>query len=494
MRRLLMIVALLVATVSVTMDAEQLWWWQRKRVNTATGGGTPPVDPPAAGLVDITPGTGDLEYLGLFRIPQSYDNGDPLCGSAWADGNSGRALEYNEANDSLLVTTNNDCVGEITIPSSFRIVSNLADVVNAPAALNIKHPRDITGGLAGLYRSGTAPTTTFNCFTARLGGVLLYESRLLFSITSTYGCGQLPDDQVHMDFTHWAHSTNIYTPGISSGSYVKWPAANNNYSRWVNEYMGHIPTEFQSALGGDMFSGKAGSSDSVVAEQSDGPSFVVWDGTNVGVDPTIDDGVLLMGFRTLYNGAWGYYHDANGIWSSQGEIRGMVFIPGSYTILMVGRNGLATPGFTNGVYGGPLYPGGYCYGIPQSTDPANHNVTTGPTYCYNPQAPTVAPSQHAWPIRSQMWAVDVRDLIHVKNGDINPATGLTWNPGDITPYQYPAITVPNFSDSVEGLNGSPGWGGITIRRSDKTIFVAQKSVDSFAWANAPVIHVWRSHY
>ncbi len=142
-------------------------------------------------------------------------------------------------------------------------------------------------------------------------------------------------------------------------------------------YIGSVPPEWQSLVGGDCFMG--GGPQSINSNTSCGPVFVAFNGANVSSGSGTLASTTLLG----YNGGAG----AAGTWIfyETNPVNGGAIIPGTRTMLYFGSEGE-----TNSQYGQP---------------PNVHGdqCLTGSGF-------------HAYRYRQCFWAYDMRDLIDVKNG------------------------------------------------------------------------------
>ena len=175
--------------------------------------------------------------------------------------------------------------------------------------------------------------------------------------------------------------------------------ANLAYAAFGNGYMGHIPSEWQSLLGGPCFTGN--SSMSIISKCSSGPTFYAFDPDDIGVTAPIPS-TPLMWFN-LTDPILDLDTDAANDWWIRADTvnNGMAFPSGTRSVLFISRHG----------YGDRTY----------KTD----------SRC------GAGGGEGAWPYRRQVTAFDANDLLAVKNGEINPH--------DVEPYVWWTLPGPEAS-------------------------------------------------
>ena len=288
----------------------------------------------------------DMTYVGSFLIPRV---GSGTEADSFDYGGMGFAVSADGLNLYVGGHLYNDSLGIVTIPAP---IAGTATLVQAPTAV-----------------PGTMGTECGS--SEELGAALVYNSRLVVTrrcyydndgTGMTHSVGDLDID----NFDDFTRMDNINTAGF------------------VNGYMGYIPSEWQSLLGGPAFSGN--SSMSIINKCGNGPSFFVFDPDDVGVESPIPS-IPLMYFTTTYP-IVADPDAANDIWiRADIEIAGMFFPSGTRSVLFVSRHGT----------------GDRCYG-PGCTDPCWPGVQ----------------GEHAYPYRRQVTAFDANDLLAVKNGEMEP--------------------------------------------------------------------------
>jgi hypothetical protein len=180
-----------------------------------------------------------------------------------------------------------------------------------------------------------------------------------------------------------------------------------------------------------------------------------------GVTPCLDAAVC----KPIVDG----WSGNSSLFNGTTEIRGVVFPPGTRSVLFFGRQG----GFGQS----PGLPGGgdFCYG-PGTSDPS----LTGQldpkdplfidVFCYDPEDSNKG--VHGYPYQYYVWAYDANDLAMVAAGKADP-----WS---VRPYAVWPLALPF------PTNGSTHIGGAAYDPATGRIFVSQTYGDN----TVPVIHVF----
>jgi len=333
----------------------------------------------------------DIEYLGSFKLPRpgsgeaanSFDYG----GMALAIGADGQSLYVGGH-------TYNESLGRVAIPETLGGTARL-----------IQQPVNVPGSVG----SGEQK---------RLAGALVYNGRLIVQKRIAY-------DNDGGGTTHAAGNLDIN--GFSSFTRL----ANINSAQFASGYMGLIPPEWQSLLGGPAFTGN--SAMSIISLCSNGPSFYVFNPDDVGVKSPIPS-IPLMYYphsNPLRDG-----DTANELFSRADQYNaGIVFPYGTRSVLFWSRHG----------YGPHTY---------KQDDGCGGSDGEG-----------------AKPYRRQITAFDANDLLAVKKGQKEP-----W---EIEPYAW--WVVPGPSDSC----GKFAYSGLAYDPIKRRVYAA------FDYGSNPVIHVWQ---
>lgn len=226
-------------------------------------------------------------------------------------------------------------------------------------------------------------------------------------------------------------------------------------------WMGPIPGPWQPLLGGPAFTGQGAIA--ITSRSSYGPAFSVFDPAALGTaDPV--PATMLIGYpdahRTL--GEWG---PSGGAWrgpkitpyySGADSLAGMFWVPGTRSVVSIGRHGTGLPEML----------GDNCYG-PGTNDPAKIGTldAAGNHFCFDPSNGNKGP--HSYRYQDQAMAFDALDLLEVKAGtkkpwDVKPHA--VWKFGAGTPLDKPGINITGmaFDPSTNRLYLSTGWTTVEV--------------------------------
>ena len=331
----------------------------------------------------------DITYLGSFNVPRP-GTGDSSNSFDWG----GMGLAVSEDGNSIYVGGHvyNQTLGRVSIPN----VGGTASLIQAP--------RSVPGSVGS--------------DTTELSGALVYNGRLIVQ-------KRIPYDNSGSGPTHAAGNLNI--SGFSSFRRM----SNLPYAQFGNGYMGIIPPEWRSLLGGPAFAGN--SVMSINSKCSNGPSFFVFNPDNVGSGSI--SSIPLMYFD-YPNHMLGNPGSANDLFSRSDQYNaGMVFPSGTRSVLFWSRHG----------YGRPTY---------KQDDGCGG-----------------AQGEGARPYRRQITAFDANDLLAVRNGQKQP-----W---EVRPYAW--WTVPGPSDSCSKFS----YSGLAYDPISRRVFA------TLYYKESPRIHVWQ---
>ena len=324
----------------------------------------------------------DLLYLGAFRLPDQFVNGDGFT-------IGGRPVAYNPARNSLFIGSRNGRLAEVNIPAPV----NSGDVNALPFASFLQGFYDPTeGNLWQVAADG-----------ASIDGILVHGDRLYGSASIYY------DANNTQRVSHYSRSTDLSAPSFAGMA----PVWQSDMTGFVSGFMANVPAEWQQKLGGPAVTGQCCLP--IVWRTSWGPSAFAWNPQQLTGGNLVPATPLLY-----YPGA----HPTLGHWDGSGatyggttQINGVAIIAGTRTALYFGRNGV----------------GPFCYG--NGTSDKGLVGTIGPdneAYCYDPSS--TAKGQHAYPYQYQIWAYDLNDLAAVKAG--------TKQPWDVVPYGVWPFALP----------------------------------------------------
>jgi hypothetical protein len=348
----------------------------------------------------------DIAYLGAFALP-SWANG-ATYGTSYFEYGGHAVTPYHDpvtGKRTLFMEGHAQHPGniaEVEIPASFvkstnwsalPIANVLQPFVSVPSNPD---PASCVGNPAFVY------------------GMLGYGGRLLIGAACSYGGAQTT--------SHGVRSLNLSTAGFQGFYAFTGTVAP---PRALGGQMTTIPSEWQTAFGGPVFTGTC--CISVIGSTSAGPSLTVFDPARIGVTTPLPGKTVL--FYPLSNPVCGAEHceaTQNNTYNLTTVYGGVAFPPGSSSILFVTAHGT----------------GPYCYG--SASDCGN-----------DPYLPDVK-GPHAQPYRYQILAYDANDLVAVKNG-----MKQTWEP---TPYATIVLNGMPFSndDKIKGAGYDPETGRLYI--------------------------------
>ncbi len=328
---------------------------------------------------------GNLVYLGKFTLPSTDGTGRGTAEGSLLYG--GPALGMGPDGKSLYFGCHDwgSRLARVTIPA----IGGKATVVEpcAPVA-----------NLAGINPGD--PNSK------KLGGSFWWNGRLTVSAYSYY------DGNGTAVASHFVGG-NVAT---QLGPYRVGAAIKPGF---VGGYMGVIPQEWRTLLGGPALTGQC--CIAVIARSSFGPSVSVFNPDDVG-KASAAPATTLLGYPET-NQTFGPWNVPNPYFTGVTRLGGMAFPPGTRSVLFIGRHGTT-----------------FCYGTGTGTQ-SLHGKSDGQgnVYCYDPV--DYSKGSHGYPYKHQIWAYDAADLLAVKQGAKQP-----W---DVLPY-----AVWNLSDMDNGSGGA----------------------------------------
>jgi hypothetical protein len=358
-----------------------------------------------------------MAYLGSFRLP-----------SPQGDQNSfnygGTAMAF-DAKDQALWLVGHDWyqrAAEVTIPPLVRATT----IESLPRATLRRPFADILAGKLNSIGSGTD----------KIGGILPMADGL---IVSAY---------IYYDASHAQKRSHFRVTGSSVTGPVQ---VGDAPAGFVSGYMTPIPLEWQNALGGTALTGQC--CIPIISRTSVGPAASVFNTADVGSRNPVP-ATEVLGYP-LDHATLGGYDTPNGLANGATKMAGVVFPPGTSSVLFIGRQ-----------------PGGFCYGEgtgDRGRDRRPVPGENGVVYCYDPT--NSYKGTHGYPYRPFVWAYDANDLVAVKNG--------TRQPWEVTPYATWTFNTPFDNDGhlISGVAYDP---------ATRRLYVA----GGFEDGNAPLIHVF----
>jgi hypothetical protein len=341
----------------------------------------------------------DMEYLGAFRLPIHSNAGDEF---SFATG----TLGFNPVNNSLFITGHYGGVAEVSIPQSIVNSTN----INNLAMANVLQP--LTPILNRL------PTQLLDASDGvRIGGLTVHNGRLVGSVYAWY-TGALTQTRSHF----YLDSLNLATSN-AYGLYQLTGGA----PRAMAGYMAQIPAEWQGALGAPYLTGLGGVN--IVSTSSSGPAAYGFDPANLGATAT----PALEYLRYPVEQPLGAYTGpANPLYNGNSAIRGAVFVPGTNSVLFIGRTG------------------------------ANYNGYADPWDLGDPWGGGRGPHSLNGEYAYQVWAYNANDFLAVRQGAMQP-----WQ---LRPY-----SVWNFNFPIS--YGSKDVGGVAFDQSTGRLYMSILEAD-----------------
>lgn len=332
---------------------------------------------------------GDITYLGSFSVPSS-------CGSGGGEENSlnygGQALGMSPRGLYVGGHDWHQRLAEISIPG----IGGTASVLTSC--------RDIPGSVG----SGTT----------KLGGSLTYNGRLVVTKFVFYDADST---------AHASHATgNADITGLSAFQRI----GSQNPAFYAG-YMGHVPAEWRSALGGPALTGQGALS--IISRTSSGPALFAFDPANL--NGPVSELAYWPLASPLANPS-----TANSLYTRADMYGGLAFPTGTASVLVVGSHGMGNP----------------CYG--------EGSECGDPSVSYK--------GEHAYPYAHYVWAFNAHDLAAVKAGAKSPSS--------VRPYAAWPLT-------GAGGSGLMPRGGATFDPTTNRIYMTSGG----NFGESPRIHVFQ---
>ena len=382
----------------------------------------PVIVPPAPPLLHSC----NLQYLGLFRVPlyPTPPGSDPSANLSYG----GTALAYDPAHNGLFIVgavngIQSGSIAELSIPAPVNgsITSmNTATFLQPFAAVVSKLPND---PLIPLSANGNQ--------LPNIGGLIVVGGNIIGTAFVGYDSSGMA---MHSHFT--VSSTNLASASVS-GLYQVGSLGGG----LVGGYMTAIPAEWQSKFGCTHLTGQ--SDLSVISRTSSGPAAFGFNPATLasGVNP-----VIAYMYYPVSDPLGPYEGQANPIQSGTTSVAGMVFVPGTSTVLFVGSTGSSYNGY--GV--------GNDWGVPSNNKGA---MALNNSYAF------------------QVWAYNANDLLASLNEFIKP-----WQ---VRPYDVWNFTVP-------GISGNVTIGGVAFDPATNKVYVSLLNTDQVKpYTNLPLIAVFQ---
>ena len=369
----------------------------------------------------------DLTYLGAFKVPAGSYGGSEYDTFSY----SGAAIAFNPANNSLFISShiNVQYVGEINIPTPV----NSSNINSIPSATVRQNAYDIMEGHRTHIKAGGAAETTQK---VNIGGLWIdtVQNKLIGTVFNYY------DGDTSQELEHFTSGLTLSTSGDFTGMWKVGANFSGIGAGYKSGYMTAVPSSWQSAIGGRALTGDC--CNSIIGRTSRGPSAFMFNPSDLGVkEPTPQ---IPMLYYDPIHPTLGDYADpgTDHLWKAADRIGGVVWPPGTKTILYYGHHGL----------------GVHCYG--------EASACGDPIQIYK--------GTHAYPYTFYMWAYNADDFLAVKNG--------TKQPWQVVPYTTWAITFPF---PIENVDHRPS---AAYDPATQRLYLSQP----YGWNwSMPLIHVYK---
>ena len=412
----------------------------------------------------------DVSYLGAFRVPFGPFGSEIVSGNnvdTFAYG--GTSIAFNAAHNSLFMVGHDygQRVAEISIPA----VTPGSDISQLATASILQSFADPTDGL--LANVSIPNCTTTGCI--KIGGLFPQLDSLYISAYNYY----TGDTQITSDF---ASSANLSAPNAAQGPYQVGTTGFcglTNCAGFVSGYFGAVPSEWQPAVG-KVLTGNCCLN--VISRTSYGPALFGIDPTQFGTQDPLPALPLVYYPSThpmqAWDSSWSPFF-VNGTDASGGihpnfngttEVRGVVMVKGTRSVLFFGRQGTGT----------------FCYGFgvsdpnsPLLGTPINPADPSAGTYCYDPAADPNAKGVHGYPYVYYIWAYDANDLAAVAANQKNP-----W---DVKPYaEWPLGNTTTGVSALPFTQPDAQFSGAAYDPVAKRIYVSAYKADD----PLPIVYVF----
>jgi len=358
----------------------------------------------------------NLQYVGAFRVPSYYDSTDGFS-------YGGTGLAFNSANNSLFIAGQYQTLTEISIPPSIINSNNLDSLARATmlqpwAPVLSRLPTPLIGATDG----------------ASLGGLIVYNGQLIGTQWAYYS-GAAAQTTSHFI----VNSLNLASAAVFGLYQV---GDNNPGARFLAGYMTAIPSEWQAALGAPYLTGL--SNVPIISSTSSGPAAFGFDPASLGSG---SGAALPYVYYPVDKPLGTYSGPANPMQGGNAEIGGILFPPGTGSVLYFGSSGTNYKGYGLAQDYGDPYDGG--------------------------KGPHSLNGEYA----SQVWAYSANDFVAVKQGAKQP-----WQ---VMPYD-----VWNFSFPIN--TGQPNLGGVAFDPATRRVYVSLLNADHEEYCSSlPLIEVFQ---
>lgn len=408
----------------------------------------------------------NFTYNGAFRVPQGNLGGESATFNSLANGS---VIALNRSAGTLYIhgKGSEKMITEISIPDP--VISE--NVSSLPTASVVRQPADLTSG--NYNKLSVAGTDVANG--GFPGGFMLYNNRIIGSAYAYY-------DQNNGYRSHFAASptwdaNKDFTGLVPLGDPPLYSVVNGGF---VGGYMTEIPDEWKERLGGPALTGKGALA--VINRSSMGPCAWVFDPDDIGTETPPIQATPVVGY-TVEHPTLGTYEGPSMLYNMGVAINGIIFPPGTDSVLFFGRHGLGADGLGTGCYGpgtdDPSEAGRTATSVPNT---CHGNVIEGTKVCcYDPVL--FDAGNHAYPYVHKVWAYDAHDFQKVVDGDINPETGVAYKPWDIVPYDSWTLDPLPFAQGRYEIRGA------AYDPASSTLYITALG-ETVGYETFPIVHAY----
>jgi hypothetical protein len=343
----------------------------------------------------------NLVYQGAFTLPNQMSDTKTFS-------YGGTAMAFDPSRHGLFIVGHDwyQMTAEVSIPALVKSAST----AKLHQAKYLQGFVDATNG--AIDQAGNS--------TNKIGGQLVYSGRLYGTAYVYYDAS---DSQV---VSHWVRPSTSLTAGKAKGLF----RVGDLGAGMVSGFMALVPPGWTSLLGGPVLTGNC--CIPIISRTSFGPAAFAINPANFKKGKVTPDHPLVYypaNHTTL--GAWNAsWRPKKGVVFGGGTaIRGMVFPPGSRTLLYFGTQGV----------------GKFCYGEGTNDKSLNGKPTPdGTIWCYDPD--NSSKGTHAYPYVPEVWAYDAAAFVNVRKGLEQP-----WQ---VRPYATWTLKLP-FGSNISGAAYDP---------------------------------------
>jgi hypothetical protein len=355
----------------------------------------------------------NLQYVGAFRVPNYHNKTDEFS-------YGGTALAFNPTNDSLFVVGHRQAIAEISIPKHIVNSTNLRELDTAQVL------QDWTPVLPNLSSRLVGINDG-----QEIGGLFIDEGKIIGTVYAYYSGAE------KQRTSHFVLNSLKLSEASIKGLFK----VGNRGGRWVAGYMAAIPKDWQDKLGAPVLTGQG--CIPIISTTSSGPGAFGFDPKKLGSETAPATPYV---YYPVEHPLGPYTGPANPLQNGTTAVNGVVFVPGTSSVLFFGSTA------TN--YAG--------YGTPQEYRDKVHDG----------KGPHSLNGEYAF----QVWAYDANHFVAAKKGKVNP-----WH---VQPYDVWNFSLP--------ITGEYRIGGVAFDSSTGRLYVSILGGDTMApQSYLPLIKVFQ---